>query len=358
MNGVLGMGELLKQTPLDPEQSDLLDSLLQSGRSMISVVNDVLDFSKIEAGRLDIVVEPFDVNHLISNIAAVFNTTANARAISFSTSIDSTLPKIVNGDSARLQQVLVNLVGNALKFTPPGGTVKVSAAASVLHEEERLIFKVSDTGIGISLEAQSQIFEPFIQADNSITRRFGGTGLGLSITSRLIKLMNGSLELTSTPGCGSEFTVSVPCSRHHQSETSPANDLKAQPIHERKALRVLVAEDNAVNQKLIVKLLEKAGHHVTLAENGLEVIARHGKGEFDVILMDVHMPEMGGEQATQIIRSGSINPHVPIVAVTANALAGDKERLLALGMTHYVSKPIDTKELMRVLQVATQPTTP
>jgi two-component system sensor histidine kinase/response regulator len=358
MNGVLGMGELLKQTPLNPEQSDLLESLLQSGRSMISVVNDVLDFSKIEAGRLDIVVEPFDVPHLISNIAAVFKSTAGARAISFSTSIDNTLPNTVAGDAARLQQVLVNLVGNALKFTPPGGTVKVSATVSVLDDQERLIFKVSDTGIGISPEAQSQIFEPFVQADNSITRRFGGTGLGLSITSRLIKLMNGSLELESTPGCGSEFTVSVPLSRHHQSETSPTSDLKAAPIQELKALRVLVAEDNAVNQKLIVKLLEKAGHHVTLAGNGLEVLARYDKGQFDVILMDVHMPEMGGEQATQIIRSGSINPQVPIVAVTANALAGDKERLLAIGMTHYVSKPIDTKELMRVLQVATQPRTP
>lgn len=346
MNGVLGMGELLLHSNLDDEQRELLTSLLDSGKSMITVVNDVLDFSKIEAGRLDIVHEPFLTLDLFSNLHSMFQAEAQRRGINFSVVTSNRVPTALIGDQARLRQILVNLVGNALKFTPSKGVVKVS----VDYHSSELKLVVSDTGIGIPVEKQYLIFEPFSQADASISRQFGGTGLGLSITTRLIKLLQGTLTLESEPGGGSTFTVALTC---------PVGDPLAPAISPSSSdaaldpsisgLKILVAEDNLVNQKLITVLLNRAGHHVTIANNGREVLELHSGNQFDLILMDVHMPEVDGEQATKKIREGETRSTIPIIAVTANALLGDKERFLELGMDGYISKPINSKELLALV---------
>ena len=355
MNGVLGMGELLLHTPLSEEQRDLLQNLLDSGRSMINVVNDVLDFSKIEAGRFDIVYEPFSPRDLLNSISTMFHSEAHRRKLNFVVSLNDDVPQHIMGDQSRLQQILVNLVGNAIKFTPPQGTVELNASV----ENGTIRLAVKDSGIGISQQNQALIFEPFSQADSSISRRFGGTGLGLSITSRLVSLMNGTISVSSAERQGSEFTVSLPCSIPAEKPRSPQPtsivEVENLPT---KALKILVAEDNLVNQKLIYTLLHKAGHEVTIANNGREVLQLHSENPFDIILMDVHMPEMDGEQATLSIRRGSNSPTIPIIAVTANALLGEKERLLKLGMNGYIAKPINTRELLRMVQTLSERKTP
>jgi CheY-like chemotaxis protein len=239
------------------------------------------------------------------------------------------------------------LVGNALKFTPAEGKISVS----VDYRSQHLTLAVSDTGIGIPAAKQLLIFEPFSQADTSISRQFGGTGLGLSITTRLIKLLNGTLTLESKEGTGSTFTVTLPCPET-ELKTQGGKDSESPSLKDTlvKGLNILVAEDNPVNQKLISVLLDRAGHQVTIANNGREVIELHTGNQFDLILMDIHMPEVDGEQATKQIRAGKIRSAVPIIAVTANALLGDKERFLELGMDGYISKPLNSKELIDLIQ--------
>ena len=347
MNGVLGMGELLLHSDLNEEQRDLLTNLLDSGRSMITVVNDVLDFSKIEAGRLDVVNEPFSTRDLLSKLHSMFQAEAQVRRINFSVVTTPRVPAALIGDNSRLKQILVNLVGNALKFTPAQGKISVSVDYRTPH----LTLAVSDTGIGIPAAKQLLIFEPFSQADTSISRQFGGTGLGLSITTRLIKLLNGTLTLESKEGTGSTFTVTLPCPET-ELKTQGGTDSESPSLKDTlvKGLNILVAEDNPVNQKLISTLLDRAGHQVTIANNGREVIELHTGNQFDLILMDIHMPEVDGEQATKQIRAGKIRSAIPIIAVTANALLGDKERFLELGMDGYISKPLNSKELIDLIQ--------
>ena len=348
MNGVLGMAELLLKTPLDQEQSALLTDVIDSASSLLSVINDVLDFSKIEAGRLELLPEPFDPRTLVRRISSIFHRTAAQRSLTLDMLVSSAVPRSLRGDASRIQQILVNLVGNGAKFTPEGGNICVS----VDYHSGSLHIDVHDTGIGISTEAQKQIFEPFVQADSSITRRFGGSGLGLAIIGRLVKLMEGTISVQSEPGKGSTFSLRIPCEPSLEASPAlptpePTEKLLSDTAH---PARILVAEDNLVNQRLIIRLLEQEGHQVTVVGSGREAVAAHTADHFDLILMDIQMPDMDGVHASQLIRSGSCRPTVPIIALTANAFEGDREKYLSSGMSGYVAKPINREELLRLVQ--------
>ena len=350
MNAVLGMNELLLETSLDEEQSELASTAYNSARALLSIINDILDFSKMQAGKIDLIPEQFSLRGLVEGIEKLHNVILEQKRIVFVTNIEKSVPDNLYADHNRLRQILVNLIGNALKFTSENGAILLRVErVRQLENSLKLQFAVSDTGIGIPAHQQVKIFESFEQADSGITREYGGTGLGLSIAASLVELMNGKIELASEPGLGSvfSFTIEVGIGEVEEVQTGYAEvtaDLPALP-----ALRVLLAEDNIINQQLAIRILERAGHSVDLARNGKEAIALFEKKEFDLILMDMQMPEMGGQEASDIIRTSERGKIVPIVAVTANAMAGDAEKYLSAGMDGYVSKPIDRRVLFEVI---------
>lgn len=356
LNGIVGMNELLLESPLPIEQRELVEMVASSAHSLLSIVNDILDFSKIEAGKLEIVLEQFSPLALATDVERQFRIAVEEKELQWTLNVESDVPAIVSGDAQRLRQILVNLVSNAVKFTPPRGEVSLSVqTAHSVGGSVSLQFSVSDTGIGIAPEQQERIFEAFVQADATTTRRFGGTGLGLAISSRLVSLLNGRIELTSRSGHGSEFRVVLPFRLSAlDAALTPAQasaGVRAQATLPR--LNVLVAEDNLVNQRLIKTILERGGHDVALAQNGLEALRLIEERSFDVILMDIQMPFMDGVEATQRIRSAESlagRPLTPIIGVTAHAMRGDRERYLQLGLDGYVSKPIAKCELYRELE--------
>jgi signal transduction histidine kinase/CheY-like chemotaxis protein len=395
MNGILGMTGLVLDTELTPEQREYLSMAQSSADSLLAVINEILDFSKIEAGRLKIDSVPFSLCEVIANSVRLFAVQAAEKKLEFVCNIEPGLPERVIGDPIRLRQVLTNLIGNAVKFTHQGGvSVQIEGQAEA-DDRITVHFAVRDTGIGIPDEKQQAIFDAFTQADASITRQFGGTGLGLSISSRLVETMGGRMWLESEVGRGSTFHFTVPLKR----DLSPAaegplspGDLQGAPVlivddHEAgrrilepitrhlgirpavapakvperdgrtagvqaRSLSILVAEDNTVNQRLVTHMLERQGYSVTLATNGREAIEAFSRQAPDAILMDVQMPEMDGFQATAIIRAKEQEtgaPPTPIIALTAHAMAGDREKCLAAGMDAYVTKPINPVELIEML---------
>jgi signal transduction histidine kinase/ligand-binding sensor domain-containing protein/ActR/RegA family two-component response regulator len=357
MNGVIGMTELALATPLSPEQRGYLETVRSSAEALLHVINDILDFSKIEAGRLEIAPVPLDLPGLVADLLALFQPRAADRGIALTTEIAPDVPARVVADPVRLRQVLVNLVGNALKFTEAGEVaVRIDQAGGDEAPDTCLLrVAVSDTGIGIAPEHQAHIFEAFRQADGSTTRRFGGTGLGLAISQRLVELMGGTLAVASTPGRGSTFTFTV------RVGTAAAAGVEAptQPCREgrTRALRVLLAEDNVINQKVASRILEKAGHHVTLVSTGREAVEAVAREDFDIVLMDVQMPEMNGLEAAQAIRERErgTGRRMPILALTAHAMRGDREKCLAAGMDGYLSKPVRPAELYAALEALGSP---
>ncbi len=355
LNGVIGMAELLQGTRLDPEQRECLETVTHSADVLLSVINDILDISKIEAGRLELEQRSFDLHALANEVVTVFAARARQKGLALGAEIEADVPALVVGDPLRLRQILLNLIGNAVKFTETG---RVELGVRVLPGPGRdaadVRFSVTDTGIGIAPDKQHQIFEAFVQADGSAARRFGGTGLGLSISSRLVQMMRGTLEVESAPGRGSRFffTVALPVAAR-ELLTGPHVDeaaLADLPAH----CDVLLAEDNLINQRLMVRLLERKGARVTVAANGLEALEKHAAQRFDVILMDVQMPEMDGLAATRALRAREAvsGTHTPIVALTAHAMQGDRERCLAAGMDDYLTKPVRPQELELALRRA------
>ncbi len=346
MNGVLGMMDLLNETELDSSQKDLVETALYSADSLLTIINDILDFSKIEAGKIQFNPVNFCLREFLSNIEKIHQYRMSQREISFIVHVAADIPEWLYGDDHRLQQVIVNLVGNAAKFTKPGGSIILQVHLQARTDKEvELLFTVTDTGIGIPEKQQQQIFEAFSQADSSITREYGGTGLGLAISKNLIGMMGGKIGLKSRAGSGSNFFFSVrlPLGRER---SEPAQEYSAG--HDSAGLDVLVAEDNLVNQKLISKILEKEGYRVTLAVNGIEALQLYEKKHFDIILMDLQMPAMGGEEATVKLRERGAT--LPIVALTAHALNEYREKTIAAGMDGFVTKPIKRAELFRVIQ--------
>lgn len=353
MNGVIGMTDLLLDTALTEEQKDLAATVKKSAHALLLIVNDVLDFSKIEAGKMQLAPAAFSLRALLKDLETFFSPRIREKDLCFLYSVHDNVPDLLFGDCDRLRQILINLIGNAIKFTfNHGGTFVIvdkldGSAASGMQ----LKFSVVDTGIGIPLAKQKVIFEAFCQADNTTTRAFGGTGLGLTISKKLVELMQGKFELRSKPDIGSVFSFTAGFKRACAADFSEAEVYPERLPQLTRPLRILLAEDNKVNQKLALKILEKAGHAVTVCENGLAALRRWEKEKFDIILMDIQMPEMGGENATSHIRDREhgTSVHIPIVALTANAMEGDREKYLAMGMDGYVSKPIDRATLLRVI---------
>jgi signal transduction histidine kinase/ActR/RegA family two-component response regulator len=361
MNGVLGMTELALDTNLSPEQREYLITVKQSAESLLTINNDILDFSKIEAGKLDLETVAFNVRGCVQEAVKLMDCRAGQKNLELSCEIDPSVPEYIFGDPVRLRQVLLNLVGNAVKFTEHGSIAVTAAAHRARSGVMELQLEVRDTGIGIPLEKQSTIFEAFAQADGSMTRRFGGTGLGLTISSRLISLMGGAISVESSPGHGSCFRFNmqaVPASEPSQTLDQTAAEVSRLP--ERPAahvIRALLVEDNPVNQQVVLRLLQKHGHRVTLASNGREALGALTEEEFDIVLMDVQMPVMTGLEATEAIRRterGS-GRRIPIIAMTAHAMKGDRELCMASGMDGYLSKPIRLKDLLEALEKFARP---
>ncbi|HYL98185.1 MAG TPA: response regulator, partial [Blastocatellia bacterium] len=354
MNGVIGMTDLLLDTALSRDQRGYLDTIKTSAESLLTVINDILDFSKIEAGRLDLEPVAFDLRDSVEEVMKAFSVRAHAKGLELILDVHQDVPGYVLADPVRLRQVIINLVGNAIKFTDKGEVATVVEAGSREGRRVRLDFSVRDTGIGIPLEKQRAIFEAFAQADGSVTRRFGGTGLGLTISSRLVRMMGGEIGVQSEPGAGSCFHFTIWCEEAAEVHKTPAKD-DARDVVPRPldcSLHILLAEDNAVNQRVASKILERYGHTVVVVPDGRDALRALEKEPFDLVLMDVQMPEMDGLQATESIRRKELETgtHIPIIAMTAHAMKGDQEMCLAAGMDAYLSKPIRVQELIEVLQ--------
>jgi signal transduction histidine kinase/ActR/RegA family two-component response regulator len=354
MNGVLGMADLLGDSPLNAEQKEYLTFIKSSGTALLGVINDILDFSKIEAGKVVIEHRAFNLRQTIHEVVQSLSVTAHAKDLRLIENTADEIPEMIVGDGLRLRQVLTNLIGNAIKFTAKGSVTVGVGVKERRGDTVELLFFVSDTGIGIPQDKQSLIFEAFSQADGSTTRRYGGTGLGLTICARLVELMNGRIWVESHSGQGSTFyfTTQIGEAQVHQlGLPSPLSGFSPESIV-CSSLHILLAEDNLVNQRVAVGLLKKRGHHVEVVANGLEALAAVAAHSFDLILMDVQMPEMGGFEATAAIRAMEQKDRssIPIVAMTAHAMTGDRERCVEAGMDDYISKPIDSRAIDRVLQ--------
>jgi PAS domain S-box-containing protein len=354
LNGVIGMLELLSDTPLDPQQQDYARTAAASGEALLTVINDILDFSKIEAGRVDLDAHEFDLREVVDSTRRMLARAAETKGLALTATVDPALPDLFRGDAGRLRQILTNLVSNAVKFTTDGAVTVDVRAVGDTAQGTQVRFDVSDSGIGIAPDKLGELFEPFVQADASTTRRYGGTGLGLAISHQLAELMAGELTARSEPGVGSTFSVTVPLDRPRSQGTAgdrPDTQAEAGPIP---GGCVLVAEDHPVNQRVIEAMLARVGLTTELVETGRLAVERVDPERHVALLMDCQLPELDGYEATRQIRAReTAGRRIPIIAMTANALSGDRERCLAAGMDDYLAKPFRTQELRAVLGRAT-----
>jgi len=355
MHGVLGTLDLLAATVLSNEQKDYVTTISQSSNTLLALLNDVLDLSKLEAGRMELNNAPFSLRTVASQVVRPFDAGARAKQIRLGVWINPALPQYVIGDKPRIRQILFNLVGNAVKFTDTGKVELRIDGNPTANNHWNIAFSVVDTGIGIPQQHLASLFEKFHQVDGSLSRRHGGTGLGLAICRRLADLMNGSLTVESSAGAGSVFCLSVSL---EQTSRAPAADssIDSEGIAIRFKGHVLLVEDNAINRRLAQSLLEKLGCHVEVAVNGLEAVAKSCSAHYDLILMDCQMPEMDGIEATREIRNRIGQPLTPIiVAMTANAMEGDRERCVTAGMNDYLAKPFHLRDLVQMLERHLEP---
>jgi signal transduction histidine kinase/ActR/RegA family two-component response regulator len=362
LNGVLGMTGLVLETDLQAEQREYLETVQSSAQSLLGLINDILDFSKIEAQKLDLERAVFSPQEVLAASMKPMGVLARSKGIELAFQVAAGVPGRVLGDPGRLRQVVLNLVSNAIKFTERGQILVSAERLLETADDVVLEFRVRDTGVGIPLDRQQTIFDAFSQGDNSVTRRFGGTGLGLAISKRLIAMMGGTIEVESAPAEGSTFHFTARFAQVQEGEATPeergqrlGRSLELSPgapAGEAQAhLRVLVVDDNAVNRRVAVRILERRGHAVEAASSARDAVETLARSPFDLVLMDVQMPEMDGYEATRAIRKGeeSSGAHMPIIAMTAHAMKGDREKCLAAGMDGYVSKPIDVKDLMTAI---------
>jgi signal transduction histidine kinase/CheY-like chemotaxis protein len=352
LNGILGMTRLVLDGPLTEEKRSDLEVVRVSGESLLNIINDVLDSSKIEAGQLTIDMAPFALRQLVHEIEILFTARAREKNLELHLDYDPTLPERVIGDAGRIRQIVTNLVSNAIKFTGQGSVTIQVEKHHRTYSEVRLRISVRDTGIGIADEHHDKLFAKFTQLDPSAARKYGGTGLGLAISKRLAELMGGSVGFTSRLGAGSTFcfdmTLRIDSAKPNELLTEPR--ASASGFRYKNRLRILVAEDNAVNQRVLVRCLEKLGCQVDIASNGVEALEKWRPSLYHLVLMDCQMPEMDGYEATAQIRSQEHGQsHTPIVAITAHAMNGDRERCKRAGMDDYLSKPIDFDQLTRVV---------
>ncbi len=360
MNGVLGVAELLAGTDLDQEQRRYVETIQASGRSLLRILDDILDFSKIEAGKLDLEKRDFEPRRVLEETVTLLAQKAEAKGIELSWEASPDVPVLVRGDEGRLRQVLVNLAANAVKFTERG---KVSVRAETAGEDQGhwvIRFLVEDTGIGIPPESRESVFETFTQVDASMARKYGGTGLGLAISRRLVEMMGGEIGFESEEGKGTVFEFTVPFEKPAGPAAPEKKDARAETSRKTGSLeprplsgRVLLVEDNQTNQLVASRLLEKFGLSVETASNGAQAVKSLAERKFDLVFMDVQMPEMDGLEATRRIREGACcekNAGVPIVALTAHAMSGDMQKCLDAGMDDYLPKPVEAKTLRETLE--------
>jgi signal transduction histidine kinase/CheY-like chemotaxis protein len=358
MNGIIGMTDLALDTKLDDEQKEFLTTVRECSYSLLQIINDVLDFSKIEAGKVELEKIEFSPRDAIGSVLRMLEPQIGKNSLEIVSAVCSEVPRTVFGDEVRFRQILANLLGNAIKFTSKSGGIVVYADVETSSDKHvRLHLSVSDSGIGISEEKLNTIFEAFTQADGSITRKYGGTGLGLTITKKFVELMNGKVWVKSRPGVGSSFHVVVQFELPHvENRATPAAAARVLPEAQKtegaRGGRILLVEDNQVNQVVAARLLEKRGHSVEIAGNGLEALQKLEARSFDLIFMDCQMPQMDGFETTRIIREREARgaKKVPIVAMTANALEGDREKCIGGGMDDYLAKPLDPKKLTAILE--------
>jgi CheY-like chemotaxis protein len=367
MNGILGMTDLVLSTPLTEDQRDYLDTARLSATSLLTILNDVLDFSKIEAGRLDLNPIDFSLRKDVAETCKMLRIEAVKKKLALECQIGPSVRDSVIGDPDRLRQILFNLIGNAIKFTAKGGVYLNIEDAGTSGDLAMLRFAIRDTGIGIPKEKQQLIFEAFRQADGSTTRKYGGTGLGLAICSRLVEMMGGTIQVESETGCGSTFIFTVRFGvAQAGAGAKPAYSVSLKNMLEasrdsgeapQSSLRILLADDNPVNQRLAMRLLERRGHQVNLASSGREAIDWLERGSFDLILMDLQMPDMDGLEATAMIREREKlhGGRTPIVALTAYTMKGDRERCLEAGMDNYINKPIDAVKFLEIVELTAAP---
>lgn len=348
LNSVIGTAGLLLDCHLDDEQQRYVSLIKQSGEHLLGLINDILDFSKLDAGKMLVDNHPYLVQEQFTLIATILSEQAKHKGLQLKTFVGADVPPSLLGDAHKIRQVLLNLASNAIKFTQEGEVHIKVIVATQESEQRRLIFSVEDTGIGIPEGKIGLLFGEFSQVDASTTRKFGGTGLGLAISKKLVELMGGQIGVQSQEGVGSRFWFALPLIA---SEMTAAQALpQVEEAGEQRALTILVAEDNAANQMLIRAILKKLGHEVTIAPNGVEALALVQQADYDLVLMDMQMPEMDGLEATQHIRAlGHRYSDLPIIALTANALEGDRDRVMDAGMNDYLSKPIDIAKLKKAL---------
>ncbi|NLH17735.1 MAG: response regulator [Phycisphaerae bacterium] len=350
MNAVIGFADLLVEEPLTDTQLDYARTIGSSGRHLLEIINDILDFSKIEAGKLTTDIVDCSLHEILSGVESLMQPVAKTKGLQWTIECPPSIPDHIGTDPARLRQCLINLIGNAIKFTESGKVI-LRVEPVTVESKRMLQFEIEDTGIGIPLDKQQVIFEPFSQADGSTTRRFGGTGLGLAITRQLIRLMGGRITLVSTPGKGSTFRFTIPLqlmcdSRGNMSaKDSPVSEVGASPKFS--AYRILVAEDNPANQILMETILSRLGMTVTIVEDGVQVVQKALNESFDLILMDIQMPNRNGLEAARILRSEGVK--IPIVALTAYAMKGDDKKCFDAGCDAYLTKPIKRERLLEEL---------
>lgn len=352
INGVIGMTNLVLDTSLSPQQREYIEIIRTSADSLLAIINDILDLSKIESGKMELEKIDFEVSSLVNDITKTLKIIALQKGLNLKAHIPSSLVENVVGDPGRIRQILVNLISNAIKFTNQGEiTVR---ATELLNDSTQIAirFEVEDSGIGISQETLKKLFQPFTQADSTMSRKFGGTGLGLSICQRLVEMMNGKIGAISVEHSGSTFWFEITLKKSQNKHAHSIHNFE-QELTTYKTGRILVVEDNFINQKVARAMLEKIGHRVDTVGNGLEALSALEQFPYDIVLMDCQMPEMDGFEATEAIRRGKrdkIPATIPIIAMTANALSGDKKRCIAAGMDDYISKPVNIQSLNKLLQ--------
>ena len=374
MNGVLGMAELILKTDLTPQQHEFGRVIFNSANHLLTIINDILDFSKLEAGEMHLQTLDFDLKDCLQTVIDVLSSQAEVKGLQLTASIDPQVPRKLQGDPVRLRQILLNLISNAIKFTDVGEVVvqinsmgeeregvedtKHSNSQSVV----RLLFSVRDTGIGISLEGQKKLFQSFTQVDASSTREYGGTGLGLAICKQLVEMMGGEIGVESEPGKGctfwftAGFNQAIAINNLAEYQSTRVGILPVESIAQThhtvslQPLKILVAEDNLVNQQVIVNQLQILGHKADCAANGLEALAMLAEHDYDLVLMDCQMPVLDGFTTTQQLRRRELNSHTVVIALTANAMPADREQCIAAGMDDYISKPVSLDALQALLQ--------
>lgn len=358
MNGIIGMVDILKRTELTDVQFEYLNIIESSGENLLTIINDILDLSKIEAGHMELESIPFSLKDELRRVINIMQILADKKKLSVILRLDEKIPVFVKGDPVRLKQIIINMVNNAIKFTEKGSITISVEKKSEENGRVQLLFRVMDTGIGISTEGQKKLFQSFSQVDKSTTRKYGGTGLGLMISKNLTQLMNGEIGVESVEGVGSTFWFAISMEVSDQESYNKLqqadNSSYENKTRMQLKLNILLAEDNKINQKVALLNLNNLGHKVDVASNGKEAVEKFEQGDYDLIFMDVQMPVMDGVQASKKIRELENNSNstkkIPIIAMTANTSEDEREKYLQVGMDSYISKPFKQKELIEIFK--------